>query len=179
MLRDIRIGATLFVINKKEKTIGQAEVLQIAPSTPQFQYSPNGGVMPPRQTIAIRARFNGKELVFNNLYADQSSCEDSGGNGIVVCENKDSLLAEIKAFKTNNDNIISRMDEFKENSKWCDDLLTELDPVKQAEAQNAQQVEAIKKEFAGILSQQNAKIDELKSLVSQALGGSSSKGKEK
>lgn len=177
MLRDVRIGSTLFVINKKEKSIGQAEVLQIAPSVPQFQYNTNG-IMPPRQTVAVRARFNGKEIVFNNLFADQMSCEDSGGNGIVVCESRDALVSELKAFKMNNDNIISRIDEFKENSSWCDEQLMQFDPVKQAEAQNAQQVESIKKEFADMLKDQNAKIDKLTSLVSEALGGSP-KGKEK
>lgn len=166
----------MFILNKKEKTIGQAEVLQAAPSTPQFQYNTNG-IMPPRQTIAVRAKFNGKEMVFNNLFADQASCEDNGGNGIVVCENKEALVAELKAFKMNNDNIISRIDEFKESSSWCDEQLLQYDPIKQAEAQNAHQVEVIKKEFAEILNAQNAKIDKLTSLVSKALGGSS-KGKE-
>ena len=167
----------MYVLNKKEKTIGTAEVLQAVPAQPQFQYNANG-IMPPRQTVAIRARFNGKEMVFNNLFADQVSCEDNGGNGIVVCESKDALVSELKAFKMNNDNIVSRIDEFKENSSWCDEQLLQFDPVKQAEAQNAQQVEAIKKEFAEILNAQNAKIDKLTSLVSEALGGSS-KGKEK
>ena len=162
MLRDIRIGATLFVLNKKERTIGHAEVLQALPSTPQFQYNPN---MPIRQTVAIRAKMDGKEVVFNNLYADQVSCEDNGG-GIVVCENKDALVAELKAFKVTNDNIVSRMEEFSENSKWCDERLIELDPVRQAEVQNNQQISELRNEIA-----------ELRSLVSKSLG--LQKGKEK
>jgi hypothetical protein len=42
--------------------------------------------------------------------------------------------------------------------------------------QNAKQVEAIKKEFGGIIAEQNAKIDKLTSLLQQALAPK--KGKE-
>lgn len=148
MLRDLKIGAILYVLDKKERTIGEAEVLQAVLSMTQFQYNPS---MPFRQTMAVRARYNGKEVVFNNLFADQSSCEDNG-NGIVVCENKDALLAELKSFKMTNDNLVSRMEEFVENSKWCDEQLVQLDPVKKAEAESAKQFDDFKKDLADIKS---------------------------
>lgn len=151
MLRDIRQGATLFILNKKDLSREQAEVLQVVPSTPQFNYAPNGGVMtPPRQTVTIRARYNGKEVVFNNLFADLSSVEDTS-NGIVVCENKDALLAEIKAFKMNNDNIVSQIDVYKKNSSWCDEQILQLDPVAKAEVENRDLREIIQKQGEEIL----------------------------
>ena len=160
----------MFILNKKEKSIAQAEVLQAMPSTPQFntQFTPNGGLMPPRQTVSIRAKYNGKEVVFNNLFADLSSAEDNS-NGIVVCENKDTLLSEIKAFKTNNENILSQVDTFKDNVEWCDEQLVQLDPVRQAEVQN--------KHLTEIIEQQAADIAEMKSLLA-SLGLEKKKGKE-
>lgn len=170
MLRDIRQGATLFILNKKELSREQAEVLQVVPSTPQFNYAPNGGMMTPRQTVTIRARYNGKEVVFNNLFADLTSTEDAA-NGIVVCESKEALLAEIKAFKMNNDNIVSQIELYKNNSAWCDEQILQLDPVAKAEVENRDLREIIQKQGEEILGLKS----DIKSLL-ESLGYK--KGKE-
>lgn len=87
-----------------------------------------------------------------------------------------ALLNELKSTKANYDYLISHQDEFKKGSEWCDEQITMRDPVRNAEMQNAKQVEAIKKEFGGIIAEQNAKIDQLTSLLQQALAPK--KGKE-
>lgn len=176
MLRDLRIGSPIYILNKKEMSIEQAEVLQCAASAPaQFGMFQNGN-MPPRQTVDLRVRYGGKEIVFQKMFADLSSCEDVNGNGIVVCESKDSLLSEIKAFKMNTDNILSQREYYEKISRWCDEQIVGLDPVKQAEIQSAKQIEAIKNEFATMLNQRDSKIDELTRLVKSFVGGG--KGKE-
>ncbi len=176
MLRELNAGATVQILNRKENSITQAEVLQVTPPQPQFnvQLTPQG-VMPPRHVMSMRVRWNGREVVFNNLYADLSSaeCQDSG---IVVCQNEEALLNELKSTKANYDYLVSHKDEFKRGSEWCDEQITMRDPVRNAEIQNAKQVEAIKKEFCGIIAEQNAKIDQLTSLLQQALAPK--KGKE-
>lgn len=148
----------------------------MTPPQPQFnvQVTPQG-VMPPRQVMSMRVRWNGHEAVFNNLYADLSSAEYQD-SGIVVCQNEEALLNELKSTKANYDYLISHQEEFKKGSEWCDEQITMRDPVRLAEMQNAKQVEAIKKEFGGILAEQNAKIEQLASLLQQALAPK--KGKE-
>jgi len=148
----------------------------VTPPQPQFnvQVTPQG-VMPPRQVMSMRVRWNGHEAVFNNLYADLSSAEYQD-SGIVVCQNEEALLNELKSTKANYDYLISHQEEFKKGSEWCDEQITMRDPVRLAEMQNAKQVEAIKKEFGGILAEQNAKIEQLASLLQQALA--QKKGKE-
>lgn len=176
MLRELNAGATIQILNRKENSITQAEVLQVTPPTPQFnlQVTPQG-VMPPRQVMSMRVRWQGREVVFNNIYADLTAAENAD-NGIVVCQNEDALLNELKSTKANYDYLISHQDEFKKGSEWCDEQITMRDPVRNAELQNAKQVEAIKKEFGGIIAEQNAKIDQLTSLLQQALAPK--KGKE-
>lgn len=176
MLRELNAGATIQILNRKENSITQAEVLQVTTPTPQFnlQVTPQG-VMPPRQVMSMRVRWQGREVVFNNIYADLTAAENQD-NGIVVCQDENALLNELKSTKANYDYLISHQDEFKRGSEWCDEQITMRDPVRNAEMQKEKQVEAIKKEFGGIIAEQNAKIDQLTSLLQQALAPK--KGKE-
>lgn len=177
MLRDLHAGATIQILNRKENTITPAEVIQVTAPTPQFnmQVTPNG-VMPPRQVLSMRLKWQGREVVFNNLYADLSAAESADGNGIVVCQDDAALLNELKSSKANVDYLIANADNFKKQAEWYDEQITMRDPVKNAEAQNAKQVEAIKKEFEGALAENRKEIAELKLLLQQALG--TKKGKE-
>lgn len=181
MLREIKAGAQIQILNLKEFSITQAEVLQVTPPTPQFNLQITAqGVMPPRQVMSMRVKWQGREVVFNNLYADLTSSESNDGNGIVVCENEAALTNELRTAKSNFTSLIENQSYFKKGEKWCDDQIALRDPVKQAEMQNARQVEAIKSEFNGILAEQNTKIDALTNSVNtllQALGNQK-KGKE-
>jgi uncharacterized coiled-coil protein SlyX len=179
MLRDLHAGATIHILNRKENTITQAEVLQVTPPAPQFnlQVTPQG-VMPPRQVLSMRIKWNGREVVLNNLYADLSAAESQDGNGIVVCQDEAALLNELKSSKANVDYLIANADNFKRQSEWYDEQITKRDPVRNAEMQSAKQVEAIKNEFSGILAEQNSKIEQLTALLQQALNGGNNKRKD-
>lgn len=168
MLRDLHAGATVQILNRKENTITQAEVLQATPPQPQFniQVTPQG-VMPPRQVMSMRLRWNGREVVFNNLYADLASAECTDGSGIVVCQDEQALLSELKSTKANFDYLVEHLPDFKKGSKWCEEQITMRDPVKNAEMQSQKQVELIKQEFGGILDSQNEKIEQLTNTVGQ------------
>lgn len=182
MLRDLRPGATVRILNIKDFTISQAEVLQTTAPTPQLNLQiTQQGIMPPRQLMSVKVRWNGKEALFNNIFADLPSSESNDGSGLVVCENEDALTNELRTAKANFASLIENQSYFKKGEKWCDEQLMMRDPVKQAEVQNAKQLDAIRQEFNGIFAEQNNKIDALtdsvKSLL-QALAGNNEKGKE-
>ena len=105
----------------------------------------------------------------SNLYADLASAECSDGSGIVVCQDEAALLNELKSSKANVDYLVSHHDDFVKQSEWYDSQITMRDPVKNAELQSAKQVEAIKKEFEEVVNAQNAKINELMSLLQKSL----------
>lgn len=189
MLRDLRPGATVRILNIKDFTISQAEVLQTTAPVPQLNLQiTQQGVMPPRQVMSVKVRWNGKEALFNNIFADQPSSESNDGSGLVVCENEDALTNELRTAKANFASLIENQSYFKKGEKWCDEQLMMRDPVKQAEVQNAKQLDAIKQEFNGMLAEQNKKIGTLTDNVStltdsvnsllQALAGNINKGKE-
>lgn len=181
MLREIKAGAQIQILNLKDLSITQAEVLQVTPPTPQFNLQITAqGVMPPRQVMSMRVKWNGKEVVLNNLYADLTSSESNDGNGLVVCENEEALTNELRTAKSNFTSLIENQSYFKKGEKWCDEQIALRDPVKQAEMQSARQVEAIKQEFNGLLAEQNTKIDALTNSLNTLLQtlGTTKKGKE-
>ena len=69
------------------------------------------------------------------------------------------MLNELKSSKANVDYLIDNQENFKKQQKWYEEQITMRDPVKNAEAQSARQVELIKQEFGGIIEEQNKKID--------------------
>lgn len=171
------------MLNLKDFSISQAEVLQVTSPTPQLNLQiTQQGVMPPRQLMSIRVKWNGKEVLLNNIYADQSSSESNDGSGLVVCENDTSLTNELRTAKANFASLIENQSYFEKGRDWCEEQITMRDPVKKAEYESARQVEAIRQQFEGIVSQQNAKIDTLTNSVNsllQALGGmNTKKGKD-
>lgn len=181
MLRELRTGATIQILNLKDFSITPAEVLQVSATTPQLNLQiTQQGVMPPRQVMSIRVKWNGREALFNNLYADQSSSESNDGSGLIVCENETAVTNELRSAKANFKSLIENQPYFEKGEAWCDEQITMRDPVKKAEYESAKQVEAIKQQFESVIDAQNAKIDSLtdsvKSLL-QALGGQK-KGKE-
>ena len=168
MLRDLKPGATIHILNLKDLSVSTASVMQTTHPVPQLNLQVTSqGVMPPRQLMSISVKWNGNESVFNNLCADLSSSESSDGSGLVVCETEDALTDEMRSAMAKFDSLIENQPYFHKAKDWLCDQLAMRDPVKKAELQNAKQVEAIKKEFGGIISEQNAKIDELTSVVSQ------------
>ena len=177
MLRELRAGAQIQIVNLKDFTVSQAEVLQVTPPAPQFnmQITPQG-VMPPRQVLSMKIRWNGREVTLNNLYADLTSSESNDGSGIVVCENDAAVANELRSAKANFTSLIDNQEYFKRGEAWCDEQLAMRDPVKKAEIQSARQVEAIKQQFEGVLAEQNEKIDKMFALLQQSLG--TKKGKE-
>jgi hypothetical protein len=71
MLRELRTGATIQILNLKDFSITPAEVLQVSATTPQLNLQiTQQGVMPPRPLMSIRVKWNGREALFNHLYAD-------------------------------------------------------------------------------------------------------------
>ena len=188
MLRELRTGATIQILNLKDFSITPAEVLQVSATTPQLNLQiTQQGVMPPRPLMSMRVKWNGREALFNNLFADQSASESNDGSGLVVCENETAVTNELRTAKANFASLIENQPYFEKGRDWCEAQITMRDPVKKAEYESAKQVEAIKQQFESVINEQNEKIsaltdnvstltDSVKSLL-QALGGNK-KGKE-
>lgn len=162
------------VLDKKEVKIGQAVVTNNVSQAPIYQNT----MMPPVQTVNISFKYDGRDITFNGANANGFSAEEIG-SGLVICENENALLAEIRAFNKAKRDVLSQRERDEKIVAWCEEQESRLDPVKQAEASSKQQIEAIKKEFGEIVTSQNTKIDTLTNSVNallQALG--TKKGKE-
>lgn len=177
MLRDLRPGATLTVLDKKEVKIGQAVVTNNVSQVPLY-------TNPMMQTVNISFKYDGRDITFNGANANGFAAEDKSC-GLVICENDSALLSEVRMFNKEKQEILANRERDEKIVAWCEEQEARLDPVKQAEANNKQQVDAITKRFEEMFDQmkaENAEIKasnaELKSLLEQALGGNKNKGKE-
>ena len=125
--------------------------------------------MPPRPLMSMRVKWNGREALFNNLFADQSASESNDGSGLVVCENETAVTNELRTAKANFASLIENQPYFEKGRDWCEAQITMRDPVKKAEYESAKQVEAIKQQFESVINAQNEKIDSLTDSVKSLL----------
>ena len=172
MLRDLRPGATLFVLDKKERKIGQAVVTNNVQNMLQFNQQ-----MQQVQTVNLSFKYDGRDITFNGVNATAASSEETA-SGLVVCESNDALLNEIKAYKTFNDTMLAKQQYFEETSKWCSEQILTLDPVEKVKAENEQQLNTMMGEFRNMFNDLKAENAELRSRLDALGGGPNKKGKE-
>lgn len=167
MLSTLRTGAPLFVLDKSKQTVAIGEVVSVTPQPAQLgmAYAPNG-MFPQRPTVNIKARINGSEVNFVRLTGDTSSAEDQAG-AIVVCESKEAIISEITAFRANSARALEQVQMHQQIVSNCDNLLMQLDPAKQREAEQSKEIASLRGE-----------ISELKTLLAQSLGVGKPKKKE-
>lgn len=174
MLRDLRPGATLFVLDKKQRKIGQAVVTNNVQNMPQF--TPQ---MQQTQTINLSFKYDNRDIVFVSVNATAASFDDaSGGSGLVVCESNEALLNEIKSWRNYNEAMLAQQPYFKENSAWCESQMLELDPVQKVKAESQQQMNEMMSRFQQLFDAMKAENDDLRSrLDSQDIQTTNKKGK--
>ena len=158
MLRDLRVGTIIYVLNKREPKLEIGEVtdtkLSLAPQT--F----TGGVLQPqRPLVDITATFGTETRNYRQVPADVAIA-DFSKEGIVITDNKEQMVNEIESLKKLSKRLVEEVDRHKKIVKDCDRLLAELDPQVKEKAQQSQDIENLKTQM-GNMNTQLAQITSL------------------
>lgn len=167
MLRDLRVGAVIYVLNKREPRLEIGEVtdakLSIAPQT--F----TGGVLQPqRPLVDIAATFGTETRNYKQVPADVAIA-DFSKEGIVISESKEQMVNEIESLKKLSKKLVDEVDRHKKIIKDCDKLLSELDPAIKEKAQQTQEIETLKTQM-GAMSNQLSQITTLLQNLNKPMG---------
>lgn len=150
MLRDLRAGTVIYVLNKKEPKLEIGEVTDIKTSLapPTFM---GGTLQPQRPVVDITAMFGTEQRNYKQLPADVSVA-DFPKDGVVISDSRDQMANEVDALKKLSKRVIDEVDNHKRIFRECDKIMADLDPEIKKKAQQAQEIEDLKGQVSEILS---------------------------
>ena len=174
MFQGLRESSPFYILYKSEPRLEVGEVISVSSPVPQFgniTYQ-SGNLVPPKNVVDVKVSINGESVDFQKLPAD-ASIADFGSNGIVVSESRDAIINEISGFKKASERVLADVERHKHVVTERDTMLTLLNPQLKREAEQAEEIENLKRGMSDLRGDMN----DIKGMLAQALKHSS-KSKE-
>lgn len=148
MFGTLRAGSLLYILNKGENpnlTVGQ--VLSVTPPRPKVggQFMPNPLQM--EQVIDINVKVGDDTKTFSGVNT-ALSIVDTGANNYVISDDKQAITNEIEAFGTLSQNALNSIPYHKKVVAACKQMMLELNPSLQKEADRDTKISTLEKEIA-------------------------------
>lgn len=160
MFSTLRQGASIYILDKGKNPqlkIGQVESV----STPQPRISSYG--YNTDMVMDIKVKVEDETLDFQKLPINMSSAPI--GN-LVVCDNRDEILAAVDNFMQNSKQILENIDYHKTVVEACDKMLIQLNPGYAKDRERDTAIESVKAELAEVRGEFRGAISEIKNLLS-------------
>ena len=163
MFQNLRKGTPLYVLHKQDATLEIGEVVSVTP--PQAMYNhgyQNGQYTPPKMCVDIQMSINGKIINLQKLNADATITDE---NNMVVTDSRDAILTEIDILSKNSQKIVESCDYHKEIVTKCNSLVEELNPHIKKEAEQAKEINDLRKQVNGL----SEDLGDIKSMLTRVL----------
>ena len=177
MFGTLRAGSHLYVLNKGENpSLILGQVLSVTPPRPKVnsQFMPNP--MQVEQVIDIVVKVGDDTKTFSGVNT-ALSIVDTGANNYVISDDKAAIINEVEAFGTLSQNALNSVPYHKKVVEACRQMMLELNPTLQKEADRDKEMNTMKEELATMRTSMNEMTNLLKSVLNNSTG-SSSKRKE-
>lgn len=154
MFQGLRQGSILYILDKRKPSLEIAQVMSVSNPMPKISTMPSimGGI---EQVVDVSVMTASGQVDYKQLPCMQSVA-NFGNDGVVLCDNKDSMTAEIEAMCRTSQSVLSSMPFHQSVLAKKEEMLMMLNP----EVAKAQQQE---KEIASL----NAKIASMESMMSR------------
>lgn len=166
MFGTIRAGSLLYILNKGENPSLQiGQVLSVTPPRPKV----NSSMMPlnpmsMEQVIDINVKVGDDTKTFSGVNT-ALSIVDTGANNYVISDDKQAISNEVEAFGTLSQNALNAMPYHKRVVDACKQMLLDLNPSLQKEAQRDDEMVKMKSEMTELRNT----VGELANLLKGAL----------
>lgn len=173
MFQGSRQGNLFYILEKGDELklrIGQV----VSVSNPQPKYgqfnTPTFGSQP-EMTVDIRVKVDEETLDFKQLSAN-ASIANSGS--VVVSDSKEAMSAEVEGLLRTSKAILESVPYHEKMLGACDNILRDLNPSFKKEKEQEEKIGALEEKMVGI----EGTLNDMMSMLSNALGQSKSKKKE-
>ena len=173
MFQGSRQGNLFYILEKGDELklkVGQV----VSVSNPQPKYgqfnTPTFGTQP-EMTVDIRVKVDDETMDFKQLSANASIA--NSGN-VVVSDSKDAMSAEVEGLLRTSKAILESVPYHEKMLGACDNILRDLNPSFKKEKEQEEKIGALEEKMVGI----EGTLNDMMSMLSNALGQSKSKKKE-
>lgn len=159
MFGTLRAGSLIYILNKGENpSLNIGQVLTVTPPRPKVnsQFMPNPLQM--EQVVDINVKVGDDTKTFSNV-GTNLSIVDTGAGGYVISDDKAAITNEVEAFGTLSQNALNSVPYHKKVVSACKQMMIELNPSLQKEAERDGEITKLKDE-----------LTEIKSLLKDVLG---------
>ena len=173
MFQANRQGNLFYILEKGEELrlkIGQV----VSVSNPQPKYGSQFSVPSFGQsemTVDVRVKVDDETMDFKQLNANASIA--NSGN-VVVSDSKDAMSAEVEGLLRTSKAILESVPYHEKMLVACDNVLRDLNPSFKKEKEQEEKIGALEEKMVGI----EGTLNDMMSMLSNALGQSKSKKKE-
>ncbi len=154
-------GATLFILNRKEPSVIEANVVNV--SQPHISKSAQNNPMGAFQNLVVdlTLSMNGGETTTIE-FPINSAVANYPEKGWYASTDKNAVAREVESMANMSRQILTQVPMHQKIVQGCEALIMQLNPEKQKEAQQAQEITMLKAQ----LSEMSGKFDQLVSLLS-------------
>lgn len=140
--KDLKIGGTLYILNKDSLDLRKVKVTNI--TVPHIENKVNSLT---QMVVDITVDSNGKPVTY--VVPDNLSITFCGQE--MLTYDKPLLIEEIKATKALNEQTISMYNKATENVSKCDALISELDDAYREKKANEERLDRLEKMIEGLI----------------------------
>ena len=153
-------GATLYILNRKEPSVMEANVVNV--SQPHISKSAQNNPMGAFQNLVVdlTLSMNGETTTIE--FPINSAVANYPDKGWYASTDKTAVAREVESMANMSRQILTQVPMHQKIVQGCDALILQLNPEKQKEAQQAQEITMLKAQ----LSEMSGKFDQLVSLLS-------------
>lgn len=159
MFQGLTQGSILHILYKNGPRVEQGRVLTVNTHMPTFNASqPMAMMNGPVTDVTVQI---GNESQSIAGLPPHGVVAQFGDKGIFVSEDMSAIIRELDSMAEESDQFIKQVPFHENRSKVCRELALKYQPEKQKEAQQAQEIEAIKSKMDKILEMFSAKFPEI------------------
>lgn len=164
MFQGLSQGALVSILYKNTPRVADGKVLSVTTHMPQYNPSqPMAMLNGPVTDITVQV--GNDTIPFAGLPANGVTA-NFPDKGIFLSTDRSAVLREIETLAASSKQVLEQVPAHEKMVKDCEELLMQLQPEKQKEAQQAQEIESLKTQLA----KTNGKLDQLVGLLSVRLG---------
>ena len=164
MFQSLSQGALVYVLYKNEPRVASGKVMSVNTHMPT--YNPNQPMAVLNGPVTdITVQIDNETIPFSALPAN-GVMANFPDKGVLLTEDRSVVLREIEGMATASRQILDQVPAHKKRVEDCEALLISLQPEKQKEAQQQQEIAQLKTELAAM----NGKFDNIVEMLSAKFG---------
>jgi len=164
MFQNLSQGAPVYVLYKNIPRVANGKVLSANTHIPTYNPSqPMAMLNGPVTDLSVQV--DNETIPFSALPAN-AILANFADKGVLITEDKSVIVREVEAMAQASRQALEQVPTHEKMIKACEGLLVELQPERQKEAQQAQQIASLESRLA----EMNGKFDELVGMLAGRLG---------